>query len=207
MSTRSPPPHRDEQSALLQKYYGFPRLRHEQQAAVDALLCGRDVSLTAPTGFGKSLCFALPALVFFHAPPLAQQPSDSAHLSWSADRRRGAVTIVVSPLLALIEDQVAGLKRRGVPAAMLSSGQTEKVNKDVMAALQSHRSLPFALLYVTPERVSAAQFINTLVKLDRRGRLAAFAIDESHCISQWYGSRSQPLRPRISSRSPPSLCV
>jgi ATP-dependent DNA helicase RecQ len=194
MASRSAAPYRDEQAALLKKYFGFPGLRAEQQTAIDALLSGRDVSLLAPTSFGKSLCFVLPALVFYHAPTpkeAAPSPDDPFRL---ANQRRCAVTLVVSPLLALIEDQVSGLNKRGIPAAMISSGQSEKINKDVVAALHSQNPSPFALLYVTPERISSAQFLNTLIKLERRGRLAAFAIDESHCISQWSVGRFWLLR-------------
>lgn len=172
------PPFHAEQKALLEKHFGFASLHPEQQVAVDAILNGRDCSVTAPTGFGKSLCFALPALVSYSI--------DDCQGRTSVPRNGGrALTVVVSPLLALIADQIVGLQRKKIPCAMISSSQTQKQNSDVLSALTGAGALPFALLYVTAERLTSASFLNTLAHMHKKGRLAFFAIDEAHTISQW----------------------
>jgi superfamily II DNA helicase RecQ len=173
------PPYRTAQLHLLKEYYGFPGLHAEQQAAVDALLRGKNVSVVAPTGFGKSICFILPAVVLYHMPI-------QAALRPAPERR--AVTIVVSPLLALIADQVSNLRQRGIPAAMITSSESNAQNAKVLSQLCGDEPLPFALLYVTAERATSASFLNILIRLHRRGRLGVFAIDEAHCISQWVRS-------------------
>jgi superfamily II DNA helicase RecQ len=168
------PPYREAQQRLLRKYYGFPGLHPEQQDAVDALLNGKNVSVVAPTGFGKSICYILPAITHY----FMRVGRDSL-----VERR--AVSIVVSPLLALIYDQVSSLRQRGVPAAMITSSETNTQNGKVIAQLQGDDPLTFALLYVTAERVTSAAFLNILVRLHQRGRLGVIAVDEAHCISEW----------------------
>lgn len=170
-------PYRSVQRRFLHRHYGYPSLHPEQQIAIDAVLSGTDVSVSAPTSFGKSLCYIIPALVRFHLP--------SAQSSAEFAQESHAVTIVISPLLALINDQVSGLKSKKIPAAMLSSSQTPKQNNEVLASLTGSFAPPFALLYVTAERVTSASFLNTLIRLQNMGRLALFAVDEAHCISQW----------------------
>lgn len=177
-------PFRAFQAQLLKKFYGYDQLRPKQQDAVDAVLSGHDVNMTAPTGYGKSICFILPALVKFY---LSSSNANSPDFNVPTDSGQRAVTLVVSPLLALISDQVSALRRRHIPVAMISSGQSDKENTAVLKALEKGDQFPYALVYITAERVTSAGFLDKLYNLYHRNRLGAFAIDESHCISQWVG--------------------
>ncbi len=138
----------------LREYWGFDTLRPLQAESIAATLDGRDSLTVMPTGGGKSLCYQLPPLV--------------------TDR----LTLVVSPLIALMQDQAAGLKLAGVPAAAAHSLTTEK-DRDAMHALANSGEL--RLLLVAPERLLSPSFLSWVVKL-RPGHIA---IDEAHCISQW----------------------
>jgi ATP-dependent DNA helicase RecQ len=140
--------------AALERVFGYPDFRGRQSEAVRAILEGRDVLVLMPTGGGKSLCFQVPALVL------------------------PGLTIVVSPLISLMKDQVDALVARGVPAALLNStlGVTESE-----AVLTRLRSGQLRLLYVAPERFNATSFQGLLPSLD----ISLLAIDEAHCISQW----------------------
>ncbi|CDF32495.1 ATP-dependent DNA helicase RecQ [Chondrus crispus] len=151
--------------ATLKKYFGPLSLRPQQAPVISALLSGQDVLLTAPTGHGKSLCFQLPALVHHEV--------------------SGAVSLVVSPLLALMNNQVTALLARGVPTALLSSAETVAANRKVLTALDTRGAIPFAMLYITPERLVKGSFMSLLRRLHHRGKLGILAIDEAHCISQW----------------------
>lgn len=176
------PPFRAAQARLLKKFYGYDHLRPKQQDAVDAVLRGHDVNMTAPTGYGKSICYILPALVKFYGPCA---DCDQWNASASENASRNAVTLVVSPLLALIADQVSALRRRNIPVAVISSAQSDRENSAVLKSLQQGSRFPHALLYITAERVTSAGFLDKLRRLYHCSRLSAFAIDESHCISQW----------------------
>ncbi len=138
----------------LRDYWGFDTLRPLQAESIAATLDGRDSLTVMPTGGGKSLCYQLPPLI--------------------TDR----LTLVVSPLIALMQDQAAGLKLAGVPAAAAHSLMTEK-DKGAMHALANNGEL--RLLLVAPERLLSPAFLSWVVKL-RPGHIA---IDEAHCISQW----------------------
>lgn len=166
------PPHRDLQLFHLRSTYpSIPSLHPEQQQCVDHVLSGRDVFITAPTSFGKSLCYALPALVLHSLPPArATSPSH-------------AVSICISPLIALMSDQVSALRAKGVRAAMLSSSLSDGENASVLASL--HGLAPPVLLYVTAERVVTSRFRDALRALQRHGRLGLFGVDEAHCVSSW----------------------
>ena len=143
---------------VLQKYWGHQTFRTHQQEVIETVLYGRDVLLLMATGRGKSLCYQLPSLVL-------------------RDKKGyRCVTVVVSPLLALIEDQVAGLRANGVSALAIGMSAT---NAQVEAALRGE----YALLYVTPERMEV--WMDKLVTLHNNVGLAALAIDEAHCVSQW----------------------
>jgi len=135
--------------------FGIASLRVEQQRAVEAFLAGRDVAVVLPTGFGKSLCFQLPAVVLARAGV--------------------GYTLVVSPLIALMDDQVRVLRERGVRAAALHSAIPWSEQRGVLAELDSYE-----LVYVSPERLERAQLRDKL-----RGGVARVAIDEAHCISEW----------------------
>jgi len=138
----------------LRSVFGFETLRPLQHEALRATLAGRDALVVLPTGGGKSLCYQLPALV------------------------RPGLTVVVSPLISLMHDQVMGLAELGVPAAMLNSGQDGEGRRRVWSELNAGR---LRLLYVSPERLLQPGFLDEL----RRFGLNGAAIDEAHCISHW----------------------
>jgi ATP-dependent DNA helicase RecQ len=139
---------------LLHSVFGFPAYRPGQAEIVDAVLAGRNTLAIMPTGGGKSLCFQLPALC------------------------RDGVTVVISPLIALMRDQVRALKAAGVEAGALTSGNTEDETEEVFAALDAGR---LKLLYIAPERLAAGATLPML----RRINTTLIAVDEAHCVSQW----------------------
>jgi len=141
---------------ILKHQFGFDAFRMQQQAAIEAVLDGRDCVVLMPTGGGKSLCYQIPALM--------------------AD----GLTLVVSPLIALMKDQVDALRNNGVEAAFLNSTQTGKEQVEVF---QSIRNGALKLLYIAPERLlqSGDQFLDFLHSIN----ISLFAIDEAHCISSW----------------------
>src|SRR6266851_1462119 len=139
---------------LLHTRFGLAEFRPGQRAVIDAL-CTRHAALAVlPTGGGKSLCYQLPALLFT------------------------GVTLVVSPLIALMKDQIDYLRRRGIAAARLDSSLETVELREVGEQLRSGR---LQLLYVAPERFNNERFLADL----RRARIALFAVDEAHCISEW----------------------
>lgn len=139
--------------ALLSRFYGYREFRPGQYEAVEALMHGRDVMMVMPTGGGKSMCYQLPALL-----------------------HPGRVAVVVSPLIALMQDQTQALRANGIPAAALHSGQDEASNRRIFAAAAAGK---LQLLYISPERLMAE------TELISRLPLSMFAVDEAHCISQW----------------------
>ena len=139
---------------LLQSIFGFPGFRAGQEEIVDAVMAGRNTLAIMPTGGGKSLCFQLPALC------------------------REGVTVVISPLIALMRDQVRSLKEAGVEAGALTSGNTEEQTEEVFAALDEGR---LKLLYMAPERLASPATLPLL----RRINCTMIAVDEAHCVSQW----------------------
>ena len=141
-------------TALLHSVFGFPGFRPGQQEIVEAVLAGRNTLAIMPTGGGKSLCYQLPALC------------------------RAGVTVVISPLIALMRDQVRALREAGVEAGALTSGNTDEETEGVFQALDDGR---LKLLYMAPERLSAG---GTAVLLRRIG-VSLIAVDEAHCVSQW----------------------
>lgn len=143
-----------ESRALLSSVFGFPGFRPGQEEIVDAVLAGQNTLAIMPTGGGKSLCFQLPALC------------------------RDGVTVVISPLIALMRDQVRALRAAGVEAGALTSGNTEEETESVFAALDSGQ---MKLLYMAPERLASAATLPML----RRINCTMIAVDEAHCVSQW----------------------
>lgn len=143
---------------ILKDIYGYADFRLNQQAIIAALLAGQDVLALMPTGGGKSLCYQIPALV------------------------RNGVGIVVSPLIALMQDQVVALKQLGLRAEFLNSTlDFESVQRIERALLAGELDL----LYVAPERLVTDRMLNLLEITRARVGLALFAIDEAHCVSQW----------------------
>lgn len=139
----------------LQRYWGYESFRPGQQEIVESVVSGQDACVVMPTGGGKSLCYQLPAVL---------------------DEKRTAV--VVSPLIALMQDQVAQLEQMGIPAGFLNSSLSIEERRQV---LQRACQGAYRLLYVSPERVALSGTANWL----RRVPVSFFAIDEAHCISEW----------------------
>ena len=139
---------------LLHSVWGFPTFRPGQKEIVEAVVEGRDVLAIMPTGGGKSLCFQLPALV------------------------RPGLTVVISPLIALMRDQVRSLRAAGVNAGALTSGNTAEDTEEVFQAIEDGT---LRLLYLAPERLASPQTVPLL----RRANVTAIAVDEAHCVSQW----------------------
>lgn len=142
---------------VLREVFGHAAFRAGQEIAVDAVLAGRDAIVLLPTGAGKSLCYQVPAVAL---------------------ARRGRTTLVVSPLIALMNDQVDALAGRGIAAAALHSHQDDDARRDAIGRLLRGE---LALLYVSPERA----VLDGFKRLLSRAPLGMLAIDEAHCVSQW----------------------
>ncbi|HYE61045.1 MAG TPA: DNA helicase RecQ [Phycisphaerales bacterium] len=142
----------------VQQYWGFSSLRPLQEQAITAALNGRDSLVVMPTGGGKSLCYQVPPLI--HA----------------------KLTVVVSPLIALMKDQVDGLKLNGYPAAALHSNLSPEESSAIRASVQRNET---KLLFVAPERLLTDHFLAFLARHHDQNGIGGFAIDEAHCISQW----------------------
>ncbi|MCT4557750.1 MAG: DNA helicase RecQ [Pelagimonas sp.] len=139
---------------LLKEYFGFDAFRPGQSEIVQAVAAGQNTLAIMPTGGGKSLCFQLPALM------------------------RAGLTVVISPLIALMRDQVRGLREAGVAAGALTSGNTQEETDDVWDMLQNGA---LKMLYLAPERLASSA---TQRMLDQAG-VSLIAVDEAHCVSQW----------------------
>ena len=144
--------------AILKDVFGYPAFRGPQAEIVDHVAGGGDCLVLMPTGGGKSLCYQIPALL------------------------RTGTGIVVSPLIALMQDQVAALLEAGVRASFLNS---TLANEDAAAVERRLIAGEFDLLYVAPERLLTPRFMQLLEKLQHTDKLALFAIDEAHCVAQW----------------------
>ncbi|MFO1202336.1 MAG: DNA helicase RecQ [Tabrizicola sp.] len=144
----------DRAASLLHSVFGFPDFRPGQAEIVQSVLEGRNTLAIMPTGGGKSLCFQLPALC------------------------REGVTVVISPLIALMRDQVRALRAAGVEAGALTSGNTDEETEEVFQAIDEGR---LKLLYMAPERLASGGALALL----RRAKCSLIAVDEAHCVSQW----------------------
>ncbi|MBC8086895.1 MAG: RecQ family ATP-dependent DNA helicase [Phycisphaerae bacterium] len=144
----------DHARAKLREKFGYPDFRPPQIRAVQAVLAGRDALIVLPTGGGKSLCFQVPALV------------------------REGLTVVVSPLISLMKDQVDTLERKGVPAAFINSTLS---SADVANRMARAASGELKMLYLAPERMEAGKTLESLLAIG----VSMLAVDEAHCISEW----------------------
>ncbi|MGB7318151.1 MAG: DNA helicase RecQ [Planktotalea sp.] len=144
----------DRAASLLSDVFGFDAFRPGQREIVEAVASGENVLAIMPTGGGKSLCYQLPALM------------------------DDGLTVVISPLIALMRDQVSALRASGVAAGALTSGNTEEESNEVFEALDAGT---LRLLYMAPERLASGGAINML----RRAGVSRIAVDEAHCVSQW----------------------
>ncbi len=147
---------------ILQDVFGYSAFRGQQQAAIEQVLSGGDALVLMPTGGGKSLCYQIPAIA-------------------RAQQGKG-VCIVVSPLIALMHDQVGALHELGIPAAFLNSTLDSQQATEVEQQMLRGE---LALLYIAPERLNTPRFLALLQCLYEQKLLSLFAIDEAHCVSQW----------------------
>ena len=148
--------------SVLQETFGYASFRGPQEAIVAEVIGGDDALVLMPTGGGKSLCYQVPAIV--------------------REQQGHGVAVVVSPLIALMHDQVGALHEAGVDAAFLNSSLGYDEARDVELRLQTGG---ITLLYAAPERLNTPRFLGLLDDLYAQGKLSLFAIDEAHCVSQW----------------------
>lgn len=139
---------------ILEKYYGFSTFRKGQREVIESILAKRDTIAVMPTGSGKSICYQIPALIF------------------------KGVSIVISPLISLMKDQVDALNEMGIKATYVNSSIS---NQELNKRLEKTNAGEYELLYIAPERLGSSRFLSLLRKL----QIDMIAVDEGHCVSQW----------------------
>jgi superfamily II DNA helicase RecQ len=154
----------------LRKHFGMKDFRLKQQHVIARILSGESAAVVFPTGGGKSLCFQVPALVFEEEDKISGIRGPGEH----------GITLVVSPLIALMKDQTDALLRRGIKAATFDS---TKSREEYLATCEMLRNGELKLLYCAPERLNNEGFIEQMKHV--RGGIRLLAVDEAHCISEW----------------------
>ena len=139
---------------ILKTYFGYDSFRGAQEILIDSILSGKDVLGIMPTGAGKSLCYQIPALML------------------------DGITLVISPLISLMKDQVGSLNQAGIHAAYLNSSLTPGQYRKALAFARQGR---YPIIYVAPERLLTPEFLD----FARNARISMVAVDEAHCVSQW----------------------
>ncbi|OHF01911.1 RecQ family ATP-dependent DNA helicase [Colletotrichum orchidophilum] len=167
---KSSPDHSELARRVLRERFGLKSFRLEQEAAINRILNGDSAVVVFPTGGGKSLCYQVPAVAIKE---LDRQTN-------SRSPEESGVSVVISPLIALMKDQVDALRRRGIAAAVLDSTQSREEFVDIHSKLTCGK---LDLLYCAPERLNNEGFLASLQSI--RGGIRLLAIDEAHCISEW----------------------
>ncbi|WP_195265589.1 DNA helicase RecQ [Clostridium sp. 1001275B_160808_H3] len=139
---------------ILEKYYGYKSFRRGQENIINSILSGNDVLAIMPTGGGKSICYQIPALLL------------------------DGVTIVISPLISLMKDQVDAIKEMGIESAYINSSLTSREFEEIITNVKENK---YKIIYVAPERLESYEFIMAITEC----RISQIAIDEAHCVSQW----------------------
>ncbi|PQE04143.1 hypothetical protein CJF31_00003267 [Rutstroemia sp. NJR-2017a BVV2] len=170
LATEEPPRIFESAVSALKRHFGLNSFRLKQEQAISWILHGQNAAVVFPTGGGKSLCFQVPALAF----------EEEDRRLGARDKKAHGITLVVSPLIALMKDQVDALTRRGIAAATFDSTKTRE---EYLQTVDAMRNGELKLLYCAPERLNNEGFVEQMKHV--RGGIRLLAVDEAHCISEW----------------------